>query len=185
MAVTRKRAIGLAALLPLAACSPPASDDYSARLRISDETQFASDPLPSPDSVGAVWAASPTVPDRILYGKPGERPLMGLTCDAGQIVFARYAPADPEAKAILALIGNGHVERLFVDATPRGEAWLWQGSLPAGDQRLEALTGRGRVEATIPGAGTLVLNASTAPAQFVNRCASLTRPVPSSPEDPA
>ena len=179
------RAICLVAVLCLAACKPPASDDYSARIPISQETKFASDPLPSPDSEGAVWAASPTVPDRILYGKPGERPLMGLTCDAGQIVFARYAPADPEAKGILALIGNGHVERLFVDATPRGEAWLWQGSLAAGDQRLEVLTGRGRVEATIPGAGTLVLNASAVPAQFVNRCASLTQPALSPPEGPA
>lgn len=173
-----------AALLLLAACKPPASDDYAIRAQVAQERSFASNPLPSPDTDGAVWAASPTVADRILYGVPGERPLMGLTCDAGQIVFARYAAADPGAKAVLALIGNGHVERVFVDATPRGEVSLWQGALPANDQRLEVLTGRGRVEATIPGAGSLVLNASTVPAQFVNRCAAATRPAPDPPEDP-
>ncbi|MDG6077595.1 hypothetical protein E3U23_00085 [Erythrobacter litoralis] len=179
------RYLAIAGVWILAACKPPASDDYSTRVPVARETQFASEPLPSPNAEGAVWADSPTVENRILYGKPGERPLMGLTCDAGQIVFARYAPADPEAKAILALIGNGHVERLFVDATPRGEAWLWQGSLPANDQRLEVLTGRGRVEATIPGAGSLILNASTLPAQFVDRCAATTSFSPSRPEDPA
>lgn len=179
------RYLATAGVLALAACKPPASDEYSARVQLAQERDFASAPLPSPDSEGAVWAASPTVANRILYGKPGERPLMGLTCDAGQVVFARYAPADAQAKGILALIGNGHVERLFVDATPRGDAWLWQGALPANDQRLEVLTGRGRVEATIPGAGSLILNASALPGEFVSRCAAATQPAPSGPEDPA
>lgn len=174
-----------ATLALLAACNPPASDDYVARVEVREARRFASEPLPSPDTAGAVWAASPKTPERLLYGKPGEQPLMGLTCDAGQLVITRFAPADAEAKAVLALIGNGHVERLFVDAVPSGKGWVWQGGFPAGDTRLEVLTGQNKVEATIPGAGTLVLNPGPLAGQFIARCAALTAPLPSPPASPA
>ena len=110
---------------------------------------------------------------------------MGLTCDAGKLVITRYAPADPQAKAVLALIGNGHVERLFIDAVPSGTGWVWQAAFPAADPRLEVLTGQQRVEATIPGAGTLVLNPGTLAGPFIARCAALTAPLPSPPAGPA
>lgn len=175
----------LAAFALLSACNPPASDDYAARVQVQGERRFASAPLSSPEVEGALWAVSPRTADRLLYGQPGKPPLMGLTCNAGRLVITRYAPADAEAKAVMALIGNGHVERLFVDAVPSGGGWVWQGAFPATDTRLEVLTGRNRVEVTIPGAGTLVLNPGSLAGPFIARCAVLSPPAPVRPAGPA
>lgn len=167
------RTIALLPLLALAACKPPASDDYLARAVIKEERTAPRAPIASPDTEGAAWAPSPKS-GRLLYGLPGQAPLLSLACQDGQLVYTRYVAADANAKAVLALIGNGHVERLWVDAEQDGaegsEAWLWRGRTAADDPRLEVLTGRNRVEATIPGAGSVILNASNAPGDFINRC---------------
>lgn len=157
------------ALIALAGCKPPATDDYLERVDLSETGAFASDPQPSPDAEGAVWADSQTE-RRIIYGKPGEVPLMALACEDGTISVTRYASADPEAKAMLALIGNGHVARLPVDAQWNGSAWLWRGAYSAQSDKLEVLTGRRQVEATIPGAGSVILNPSGRPARLVAEC---------------
>ena len=164
------RTAATALVLLLAACKPPASDEYLGRSEVSDERTRPAEPVQSPDTQGAAWAIGQS--GRLLYGKPGEAPLMALGCEDGTLVYTRFERADADAKAVLALIGNGHVERLWVDAEQDGEAWLWRGRLPADDPRLEVLTGRNRVEATVPGAGSLVLNASHKPAEFITRCAN-------------
>lgn len=168
----------------LAACKPPASDDYVSRTRIADERDGPSKPIPSPDTEGAIWAPGANV-DRILFGKPGAHPLMALACEDGSITFTRFAPADPDAKAVLALIGNGHVQHLWVDATQNGKVWLWRGSLPADDPRLEVFTGANSVEATVPGAGTIRLSASRVPDELIARCRPALPPAPSAPAAPA
>ncbi|MFN2101253.1 hypothetical protein [Altererythrobacter sp. MF3-039] len=180
----------LALAITLAGCQPPAAENYVDRKPASDQKSAqASAPLPSPDAQGAVWAEAASA-QRLLYGKPGEQPLFALACieaDGGEHVqFTRYAPADEGAKAFMALIGNGHVARLKVDATEMGEATLWQGSTPVGNDRLEVLTGRNAVEATIPGAGTLRLNASNAPARLIDACRAAAEGQPSdAPDRPA
>lgn len=158
--------------LALAACQPPAADDYVERVELAEQRGFASDPLPSPVVEGAVWALQD---NRLLYGQPGQRPLLSLACEGDDansrtLLVTRLAKADPQAKALMALIGNGHVERLKIDATWNGKAWLWQGRFSASDPRLDVLTGPRAVELTIPGAGTVGLNPSQRPRDFIDQC---------------
>ena len=157
----------------LSACQPPAADNYAERGEPVEKVPQASDPLPSPNTDGAVWAMVPGQ-DKLLYGKPGKPPLFAIACvetaEDSAIRFTRYSPADEGAKAFMALIGNGHVGRFKVDATPVGVASLWQGETPIDDDRLEVLTGRNAVEATIPGAGSMKLNASGLPGQLIEAC---------------
>ncbi len=186
MAMFRQTA--LTAFLLLAACRPPASDDYVERGQISSGRQAPSEPIASPDTEGAVWAEA-LRENRLLYGKPGETPLMALECVESEgdprLAFTRFARADPHAEAILALIGNSHVVRLFVDAQKQGDAWLWHGSVPADDPQLDVLTGARQVEATVPGAGSMILNPSRLPGELIETCQALASSAPSEPEDPA
>lgn len=164
----------LPALALLAGCNPPAADHYVARVGVS-ERETPSPPIDTPDTTGAVWA--PTSANRMLYGKPGQPPLFALECRVENglplLTYTRFAAADARAKAVLALIGNGHVARLKIDATRKGEGWLWQGSEPAWSPDFEGLTGGRQVEATVPGAGSLILNPSQLPGELINRCRSL------------
>lgn len=174
----------LIALVLLSGCKPPASDDYVTRTRIAGEREGPSKPIPSPDAEGAIWAPGANT-NRLLFGKPGAHPLMALACEDGSIAFTRFAAADPDAKAVLALIGNGHVQHLWVDATQDGKVWLWRGTLPADDPRLEVFTGANSIEATVPGAGTIRLSASRLPGELVARCRPARPPAPSVPAGPA
>ena len=178
----------LAAILAIAACKPPASDEYVERSRIAGEATGPSEPVLSPDTEGAVWAPAGK-PGRLLYGKPGERPLMALECETAQgiplVAYTRFVAADPHAKAILALIGNGHVSRLKIDAVEQNRAWLWKGAVSAEDPALDVLTGMRQVEATVPGAGSVILNPSVLPGELIENCRAQAAPEPSPPEDPA
>lgn len=173
------RFAALLALALLLACNPPAADDYVARVGVAGR-DAPSPPIASPDTKGAVWAASPGNPQRLVYGKPGQRVLFALECvhDQGEplLRYTRFAAADAHAKAMLALIGNGHVSRLKIDATRSGSAWLWQGSEPATSLSFEGLTGGRQVEATVPGAGSVILNPSPLPGELILRCRSLAPP---------
>lgn len=178
------RTSALLPLILLAACNPPAADDYVARVGVTGRTA-PSPPILTPDTTGAMWAPSPANPLRLLYGKPGERVLFALECRQGKrepvLEYTRFAVADPHAKAILAFVGNGHVARLKIDATRQGPRWLWQGRDLATSLDFEALTGGRQVEATVPGAGSLILNPSQAPGELVRQCRALAPPaVPAS-----
>lgn len=159
--------------LAFAACQPPATDNYVERNVIPAPRQNASEPLDSPDVQGAVWAEAQGQA-RLVYGKPGMSPLFAIACvetlPEPRLRLTRYAPADVGAKAFMALVGNGHVARLKVDATRSGDGYLWQGETPISNDRLEALTGARALEATVPGAGTLKLNPSHLPGQLIERC---------------
>ncbi|WP_421992354.1 hypothetical protein [Qipengyuania sp.] len=180
----------------LAACKPPASDEYVERTRIDGGAEGPSEPIDSPDSEGAIWAPADK-DDRLLYGKPGERPLFALECVVQgaepMLAYTRFAKADAHAKAVLALIGNSHVARLPIDAKRVGEVWRWEGAAPVADPRWDVLTGRREVEATVPGAGSVILNPSALPGELVENCRALADPPsdeaessePSPPEDPA
>lgn len=171
------------ALALTAGCNPPAAEDYVARVGVAArETPLP--PIDSPDTKGAAWVATPGNPERLVYGKPGERVLFALACTgaamAPTLTYTRFERADPQAKAVLALIGNGHVARLKIDATRKGTSWLWQGSEPAASLNFEGLTGGRQVEATVPGAGSLILNPSPLPGELIQRCRA--RALPADPE---
>ena len=165
----------LLAIAALAACKPPATDADMARGDAPvAEARGPSDPLPSPDVEGAIWAPSKR-PLRILYGKPGEAPLMALACvseqgQAPQLLITRFAPADEGAGAYLALIGNSHVARIPVDSVEVDGAHIWQGSMSLEDPDIEVLTGRREIGATLPGAGRLVLNPGEGPVRLIEEC---------------
>ncbi|MFA9200126.1 MAG: hypothetical protein ACEQR8_02920 [Cypionkella sp.] len=166
-------------LAALAACRPPASDGYVERIALDDARRGPQVLMTSPDTLGAIWAPSGG-PWRIVFGHPGQAPLLALECQAGgaMLTVTRYAPTEARAKGMMALIGNGHVERLKVDATalPGARGWVWQGRFHPLDPRLDALTGVRPLELTIPGAGTLKLPASPAPREVIEACRALTAP---------
>ena len=178
------RILAALAVCSIAACKPSASADYAVTEDAEPARTAPSMPIASPDTAKSAWARSADGA-RLLYGDSGAAPYFSLGCENGTLVFTRHAGADPGAKAMLALIGNGHVERLFVDAERQGAGWLWRGRLPADDPRLDVLTGGRRVEATVPGAGSLILNPSSAPGAFITACASASAPAPSRPANPA
>lgn len=159
----------------LAACKPPASDTDMARGKMPvTHADAPSDPLPSPDTEGALWAPS-KAPQRILYGKPGQPPLLALACLGApgtppRLQITRFAPADEGAGAFLALIGNSHVARVPMDAVRVDGALIWQGSIALDDPHVEVLTGRREIGATLPGAGRVVLNPGDAPVRLIEEC---------------
>ncbi len=163
--------LGLA--LTLAACKPPPTDTAEGRAEAGAVTRGPSAPLDSPDTEGAVWSPGQRA-DRIIYGKPGEPPLFAVEClreaDGAALQFTRYAKADEGALAFMALIGNGHVARVPVDAVERNGQSVWEGQLDPADPRSEVLTGRRSFTATVPGAGMMRINPSPMPMELVEAC---------------
>ena len=172
----------LSVILPgllLAACQPPPTDDSADRGAMIGPEEGIIDPIESPDVEGAIW--SPTSePGRLLYGKPGQTPLAALHCRTEDgvrtIEITRFVITDKDAKAIQVLIGNGHSERLPIEAVWNGRAWIWQATWPGTTSDLESLTGPREVEWTIPGAGSLILNPSPLPGRLIARCRGLSLP---------
>lgn len=183
------RAVALALpLLALGACKPPPTDNDTARAATIVSLRAPSTPMASPDTTKALWTPAEQQPGtqqntRLIYGAPGEPVLLALECvrtdqtAAATIRISRHAPADKGASALLALIGNGAIGRLEVDATLQGKRQVWQGEAPADNQGWEPLGGPCEITATVPGAGLVRLNPSPLPMQFLMQCRSpLTSP---------
>lgn len=172
------RLFWLAPLIFAGGCQPPAAEGYLEQKEGNGASGQVAVALSSPDVEGAVWAEVDGE-DRLLYGQPGKPPMFAIACltdgNVPTLRLTRFAPADPGAKAFMALVGNGHVARLKVDATRSGKGWLWQGQTPLANERLGALTGARALEATVPGAGTLKLNASQLPGRLIERCRAAAR----------
>lgn len=130
----------------------------------------------APDAEGAAWER--LVQGGLRFGKPGQMPLLSLSCETESPVgpavrIVRHVPADPGAKAMLAVIGNGRVLRAKADAVRRAEGWRWEGLVPVGDIHLEVFAGRGSLEATLPGGGTFKTAPSPEPAELYTACRKL------------
>ena len=167
--------------LMLAACSQsqsrevvPANPDgasYPARLPLAGAAPLPVEQAPLQPE-GAAWAS---VGMAVSFAVPGQPALLALSCthdSAGvaSLAITRHTRAEAGAKALLALIGNGRIARLPLDAAAAGEAGEWRGSIPAADPRLDVLKGGNRLEATLPGGGTLLLPASTEPGRLLDAC---------------
>lgn len=164
--------IAIPALL-LAACQPPATENYAERAPEPQQRDAPMAPIDAPDTQRAIWSAAKQG-ERIVYGVPGQTPLLSLSCEEGEgestVRITRFVATDAEADAIMALIGNGHRARLPIEAVWNGQGWLWESSYPASLPDLDVFTGLRAIEATIPGAGTVVLNPSPLPARLVEQC---------------
>lgn len=122
-----------------------------------------------------MWALSPQSETRLIYGIPGEPALVALQClDADKaattLQITRLAPADEGAGALLALVGNGHIGRLLVDATEVNGRSVWQGEALASDLLWEPLMGPRALGVTVPGAGRVEVNPSQVPGEFIEAC---------------
>lgn len=149
----------------------PGGSGYPVRMALGAITQPADVAPVQPD--GAAWQA---VSDHeASFGLPGQRPLLAISCtrdSAGlaAIRILRATRAEEGAKALFALIGNGRISRLSLDARQPGEAGQWEGVVPAVDPRLDVLRGGNSIEATLPGGGTLKLPASSVPGRLLAEC---------------
>lgn len=139
----------------------------------------ASPPMASPDTTGAIWAASANLAEgleaRIIYGQPGQSALLALACakpseGGAKIAITRLAPADNGASALLAMVGNGHITRIPVEAQMLAGRSVWHGELAAADDRWEPLAGPRGLTLTVPGAGMVTINPSDAPARLIADC---------------
>lgn len=170
----------LALSLGLAACTPtqsrqvvenePSGAGYPARLPLSG-ISLPMDTAPVQPE-GGEWRVAG---QSLHFGVPGQADLFSVSCSRAPdgsaiLAFARTTRAEEGAKALFALIGNGRIARLPLDAVRSGESGLWQGSLPAADPRLDVLKGGNRIEATLPGGGTLMLPASSEPGRLLTAC---------------
>lgn len=169
------RSLPLVTLIFLAACKPPPTDADMARDLPEERPTYASNPLPSPETEGAVWAASVQADDRIIYGIPGQPALVALECidemgELPQLRITRLSPADEGASALLALVGNGHIGRIPVDARPVNGRSVWQGEANAADIVWEPLAGPRSLGLTVPGAGRVEINADELPGEFISEC---------------
>lgn len=167
------------AAILLAACQPPDQDGPSQRVDLAAGTTGPSTPIASPDTADAIW--SPDGEARLLFGNVGAAPFLSLECvepgtDDAAIRIVRHIPADAEAQALFAFIGNGTMARIPVEATWRGNRWRWEGEISANAADLDTLTGRRALYATLPGGGRLDLPASAAPGEFIDRCRTGSRP---------
>ena len=173
--------------LALAACKPPPTDADMRRDMPEAEVVFASAPLPSPETEGAIWAHAPLEARerRVIYGVPGQPVLVVLECFATSakrgpdLTITRHSPADKDASALLALVGNGHIGRIPVEASEVGGRSVWEGYLPSADVVWEPLAGPRSVTLTVPGAGMVELNPSPLPGELIEACRTGEEFVPS------
>ena len=162
-------------LLPLLAACGDGGDAPVQGQRISLEEARGKvvEPLGSPDTEGAKWTVAANG-QSIDFARPGADPWMTLACDLraapATISVVRHADARPGQKALFPVIGNGTISRFKVDAALRQREWRWEGKLPASDPQLDVFTGPREIEATLPGGGTLLIEGSRIPGEFVNWC---------------
>ena len=162
----------LALTLTLAACGP-ADPPPAARVELGAARPVQEQPLPSPDTSGAMWQL-----DRsglaLRFGTPGTSALLTLAClrdgAAPRLALIRHAHAFPGQAAIFPVIGNGERSRFLADAARAGGRWQWRAEVPTSDPRLAVFEGEGPLLATLPGKGTLAIAGSPAPGAFVARC---------------
>ncbi|GEM_PF-398477 len=166
--------LGCALLAACGSSSPDTAEDgQTERLALDELPRTAADPIASPDTTQASWVVSEDG-QAIRFGMAGAPPMFSLECkirqDPTQITVIRHVPAKPGQKALLPVIGNGVIARFKVDATLDRGAWVWEGTLPAADPLLNVFSGRGEMEATLPGGGSLLIAGSHVPGEFITWC---------------
>ena len=158
----------------LAACSGETEAPVQAqRISLEDARAKVAEPLLSPDTTGAKWKVTDNG-QAIDFGRDGGKPWLTLACDVREapatLTVIRHARARPGQKALFPVLGNGMISRFKVDATLHEDEWRWEGTLPAADPMLEVFTGPRELQATLPGGGSLMIEGSRIPGEFVEWC---------------
>jgi hypothetical protein len=168
-----KPPVAFISLLLLAACDSGDAPMQAQRISLDDARAKVAEPLLSPDTEGAGWTVS-AGQQAIRFALPGAEPFLTLACDLREtpatLTLVRHAPARPGQKALFPVIGNGTISRFKVDATLDEGEWRWEGALPARDPQFDVFTGPLGLEATLPGGGTLLIEGSRIPGEFVSWC---------------
>ena len=163
----------VATLLSLVACDPAEEPVDPQRISLDAARGEAREPLASPDTADARWTVAPNG-QAVAFGNAGERPFLSLACrvkdDPPTIRVIRHAEARPGEKALFPVIGNGTISRFKADAALEDDEWRWQAVVPADDALLEVFTGAREIEATLPGAGSLIISGSRVPGEFIAWC---------------
>lgn len=163
----------VATLLSLVACDRAEEPVDPQRISLDAARGEAREPLASPDTDDARWAVAPDG-QAVAFGNAGERPFLSLACrvkdDPPTIRVIRHAEARPGEKALFPVIGNGTISRFKADAALEDDEWRWQAVVPADDALLEVFTGAREIEATLPGAGSLIISGSRVPGEFIAWC---------------
>ena len=168
------RQLVLGSLLLLTACGNGTDAPVQAqRISLEEARAKVAEPLLSPDTKGAKWKVAANG-QSIDFGHEGAKPWLTLACDVRQapatLTIIRHAPARPGQKALFPILGNGMISRFKVDAALHEGEWRWEGALPAGDPMLEVFTGPRELQATLPGGGSLMIEGSRIPGEFVEWC---------------
>lgn len=167
----------------LAACQQAEQAPVEAqRIELDAVRKDARQPLASPDTKGAKWIVSANG-RAINFAAEGQPAWLTLECrlkdDPPLLRIIRHAEARPGEKALFPVIGNGTIARFKLDAALDDGEWRWQAAVPADDALLEVFTGARELEATLPGAGSLLIGGSRIPGQFIAWCrASGASPAP-------
>jgi hypothetical protein len=168
-----KPPVAFISLLLLAACDSGDAPMQAQRISLDDARAKVAEPLLSPDTEGAGWTVS-AGQQAIRFALPSAEPFLTLACDLREtpatLTIVRHAPARPGQKALFPVIGNGTISRFKVDATLDEGEWRWEGALPASDPQFDVFTGPLGLEATLPGGGTLLIEGSRIPGEFVSWC---------------
>ena len=163
------RPAAMLALVLLSAChrAPPPVQ----RITLDTAGQGPETPLASPDTKGAVWTQGADG-QRIDFGQPAQTPYLTLQCRAGTppaVRIIRYVASRPGEQALFPVLGAGPNARFKLNAAKVGGAWAWVGDVPVSDRQLDVFHSE-RLEATLPGGGSLIIPASPLPGEFVRKC---------------
>jgi len=164
----------LVLIASLGACGGSSEEPVQAQRFSLDAARYKpAEPALSPDTRGARWTVSENA-QAIAFGREGADPWLTLACDVraapASLTLIRHVLARPGQKAMFPVLGNGTISRFKVDARLGDGEWRWEGKLAASDPQLDVFTGQREIEATLPGGGTLLIEGSRIPGEFVNWC---------------
>ena len=169
-----KLTLALAVAASISACEgDPQEPVAQQRISLDEASRMPAEPLPSPETDDARWTVAGNG-QAVDFGRPGETPMLTLACDLrktpAELRIVRHVTARPGQKALFPVIGNGTISRFMADATLAEGEWRWQAALPATDPMLDVFTGPREIEATLPGGGSLMIEGSRIPGEFVTWC---------------
>lgn len=151
------------------------------RIELAQANEGPEAPVAAPDTKDAIWTASADG-KALVFALPDRKPLLTLQCLPDSLRIIRHVFSRPGESALFPVLGGPNARFVLRAANVGGEA-RWQGDVPLGDEQL-AVFHSGRLEATLPGGGSLMIAASPLPWEFIERCRTA-NPEPAKPAAPS